>query len=267
MADDPKPRPFIMQWRSAVLNSRQSSTVKLCLLTLAEFADHDGSNCYPSIPRVAAAASVNEKTVRRSFDQAESAGFIERTYRTGRGATSGWRHYEYRPLIPEGADSLPVRSIGVADTQSGTSEGTCGLSVSNVRTLCPEGPGTESTDLSTTYPLPREEKREAPASAASRPADPIWGAGLDLLKSKGASEKEARPVLGKCRQVHGEAGTIILLAQIERDDISSPVDWLWAHLKGKGRSAPPGRLPRDTRSEDELMAAFEADARRRGMLV
>lgn len=171
MANDRASRPFILQWRSAVLNSTQPATVKLCLLTLAEWADADGGNCFPAIPSIASRASVNEKTVRRSLDQAEGGGFIRRSYRIQRGVTNGWRQYMYQPILPEGADTVPARSLEVVDTESACSPATSGHCVPNVRTLSPERPGTESTDLSITYPLPREKQKHDQQEQDAKPAD------------------------------------------------------------------------------------------------
>lgn len=159
-------RPYVLQWRSAVFNSQLSCTVKLALLTLAEWADVDGRNCYPAIPRVAEKASLNEKSVRRALDQADAMGFIARRHK---GTAQGWRRFEYTLTLPERADSTPAREperpdsgsaplAERADSTPGPSQGTCGLSVPNVRTLSPKRAGTESTDLSITYPIPRKQR-------------------------------------------------------------------------------------------------------------
>lgn len=144
MTDEPRERPFVLRWRSAVLNSSLSATQKLCLLVLAEWADANGENCYPSIPSIALKASVNEKTVRRSLDQCADLGFFTRTHR---GTSQGWRRFEYTLTLPQGADTESTPQPERADTVPTPKGATCGHSVPDVRTLSPERVGTESTDL------------------------------------------------------------------------------------------------------------------------
>jgi len=156
MGDESRDRPFVLQWRSAVLNSALPASTKLCLLILAEFADKDGTNCWPAIELVASKATVNEKTVRRAMDQAEPAGWIRRSHR---GTKRGWRLFEYALLIPNGADIMPARQANGAGTESTRQGSTSGHSVHDVRTLSPHGAGTESTDLGITYPVTQEEKK------------------------------------------------------------------------------------------------------------
>lgn len=158
MVKDERARPFILSWRAAVLNSQLPSSAKLPLLALAEFADLDGRSCYPSIARVAELSSQNERTVRRQLDAAELNGWFSRQTR---GTSQGWRRYEYTLHIPQGADTAPARPASGADTESAPSTPTCGLSVPNVRTLSTERAGTESDDLSITYPIPREEQKHS----------------------------------------------------------------------------------------------------------
>ena len=164
-----KPRPHVARWRSAVFRSPLPPAEKLAVLALGEFADADGSNCYPSIPSVAELAGVNERTVRRATNVAIKAGLIQRVHRGGN--SMGWRRYAYRLVIPgsdEGADTLTTRSderAGVMSTRSGNAitssapppgegvvsagcgDGGCGHLAHRVRTSRPEGAGVMSTDL------------------------------------------------------------------------------------------------------------------------
>jgi hypothetical protein len=150
--------PLIVRWRSAVLNSTLPATAKLCLLVLADFADADGSNCYPSIEMVAAKASINEKTARFNLAAAAQAGWIERT---SKGTKQGWKRFEYAPRFPEGADTTPARQAegqGVtparpregADTTPGPNGERSGHGAQNVRALRPKGAGVTPDDLAIT---------------------------------------------------------------------------------------------------------------------
>lgn len=150
MANEPYERPFILQWRSAVLNSSLGHMTKLTLLVLAEYADVNGADCFPSIPSIARLMSANERTVRRNLDPAIDVGYIRRSARST-GTTHGWKYYEYNLLIPEGADTKSARATQGAGTKSAPIGETNGLNAKNVRTFCPKMVGTKSTELASKY--------------------------------------------------------------------------------------------------------------------
>jgi len=138
-----------------VLRSAISSTEKVVLVSLAEFADSDGSNCRPGIAALSGFASVNERTCRRALDGLEGTWFTRTERRVGGQA---WRSYVYRLLIPEGADIAPAplnegedKEPAPSEESTGhsarTLEATCGHSRQKVRTLTTEGAGTVSDDL------------------------------------------------------------------------------------------------------------------------
>jgi hypothetical protein len=92
---------------------------------------------------------------------------------------------------------------------------------------------------------------------ASRPADPLWGSGLDFLIRKGTPAKQARSFLGQlCKRV-GQVQAIALLAVADEQDIVSPIEWLARAGASKGAGSR-GRLPRDSRSDDDIAIANEA---------
>lgn len=154
-------RPFVLQWRSTVFASSLPSTAKLVLLTLAEFADRNGANCWPSLPMIAKRASLNERSVRRALDEVEPLGWIQRSKK---GSERGWALSVYRLTIPDGADTGSWVDATGPDTESTPQNATCGLSVTEVRTLCHSGVDTESnylaSELSNTQPVkPSPAKR------------------------------------------------------------------------------------------------------------
>ena len=114
-------------------------------------------------------------------------------------------------------------------------------------------------------PMPNQEQEqeqepkqqsitEPVGSDAARPADAIWGTGLQFLTRKGLREAEARSLLGKlCKEV-GELAAIGLLGDAEREDVVEPKAWLIAAAQRRKPTRIDGRLPRDTRTEDELEA-------------
>lgn len=144
MPDEPRERPFILQWRSAVLNAPLTSTQKLCLLVLAEWADADGTNCWPAMEKIAERASVNEKTVRRSMDEVGPMGWFTRSHRR---TQKGWKQFEYTLRLPDAADTVSCRARDAPGTVSGSDVGSTGHPVHLHRTLTSSAPGTVSTDL------------------------------------------------------------------------------------------------------------------------
>lgn len=169
MPDEPRERPFILQWRSAVLNASLTGTQKLCLLVLAEWADADGTNCWPAMEKIADKASVNEKTVRRSMDDLAPMGWFVRSHRR---TQKGWKQFEYTLRLPNAADTVSCRTDDVPDTTptskpyvpgtvSAIGSASTGHSDHLHRTLTSDAPGTVSTDLA----LPSQDlsKKEIPS--------------------------------------------------------------------------------------------------------
>ncbi|HYG05325.1 MAG TPA: helix-turn-helix domain-containing protein [Stenotrophomonas sp.] len=144
MDELPQERPFLLVWRSAVLNSTLTATQKLCLLVLAEWADNDGTNCWPAMASIAAKASVNEKTVRRAMDEVAPLGWFDRSHRRTK---KGWKQFEYTLRLPPAADTESCRKLDAPGTVSAIGDPSTGHSVHMHRTLCPDAPGTVSDDL------------------------------------------------------------------------------------------------------------------------
>lgn len=100
---------------------------------------------------------------------------------------------------------------------------------------------------------------------AAPPADPIWETGLSFLKRKGVPEKQARPLLGKIKQLAGDAGAAEILADAEAQDITDPAPWLLvaankanARLTGGKASAAANFRGKtyDATSDDDLPASL-----------
>lgn len=155
MTNEPRERPFILRWRSAVLNAPLTGTQKLCLLVLAEWADVDGTNCWPAMEKIADKASVNEKTVRRSMDELAPMGWFVRSHRR---TQKGWKQFEYTLRLPDAADTMscrtddapdnmPAASGDAPDTVSAIDPASTGHSDHLHRTLTSDAPDTVSTDL------------------------------------------------------------------------------------------------------------------------
>ncbi|WP_162951413.1 helix-turn-helix domain-containing protein [Mycobacterium paragordonae] len=68
------------------------------LITLLDFADERGENCYPGMPALAAAADIGESTARRHVKSLQARGYVREKAR-GRGAKGA--KSEYVLTLPE----------------------------------------------------------------------------------------------------------------------------------------------------------------------
>jgi hypothetical protein len=233
MGDEPRERPFILQWRSAVLNARLTGTQKLCLLVLAEWADADGTNCWPAMESIAEKASVNEKTVRRSMDELDPLGWFTRSHRR---TQKGWKQFEYVLRIPDAADTVSCRSEDAPDsvsatstdapgTVSGSDATSTGHPVHLHRTLTSDAPGTVSDDLA--LPIQDLSKKEVPV-----PVEKVTkGKSRKLTFSQWMETLEADPVLeAKVDQVQRYAKRIGLPEDFE--------DLAWEVFSDRYRNDP-----------------------------
>jgi hypothetical protein len=150
----PRPdRPYVLRWRSAVINAPGvRSTTKLLLLALAEFADTDGGNCYPTIAALEYVTKMGDRAIRRALAAAETAGWLSRAHSGRQRRGQGWKAYEYTLLLPEGADIRTARQLASElhkgpDKATAPPNGTCGLSVPNARTTGTQGPDTATAEV------------------------------------------------------------------------------------------------------------------------
>jgi uncharacterized protein YdaU (DUF1376 family) len=93
--------------------------------------------------------------------------------------------------------------------------------------------------VSETEPInnPNHSQKELPianAIGASPDPDPLFGNGLQILTTKGVSEKNARSFVGLMRKSVGDVVAFELLTLIEREDISDPIPWLRKAMGARG---------------------------------
>lgn len=127
-------RPFVLTWRSAVLNSSLTSTSKLVHLALAEYADAEGRRCWPAMESIARLCSLNERTVRRSLEGSE---WIARTPESGTG--QAWRTYSYELVLAKRADTRTARQTKGQGRESAPPPEGADLGNTKVRILRTEG--------------------------------------------------------------------------------------------------------------------------------
>ena len=268
MHEEGRERPFLLQWRSAVLNSPLTGTQKLCLLVLAEWADADGTNCWPAMDRIAAKASVNEKTVRRSMDEVATLGWFTRSHRR---TQKGWKQFEYTLHLPDAADTVSCRTDDAPGTVSGSDQPSTGHFVDLHRTLAPDAPGTVSDDLALDLgkaPRKSSKSKSAHGKTAAVPTAPTWlpaKAWQDwkVYRGKEFSSRAQALAIGKLETLRAEGhdpGKLIDLA----------IESGWSSFYPRSQTlatqnTPVGAVERDPRSEDELQRANQEQLERFGL--
>jgi hypothetical protein len=70
-------------WERIVRRAQLPAPVKLVALTLATFADRDGSRVYPGVSRLVAVTCLSERSVRSALGVLRDKGLIERVYKGG----------------------------------------------------------------------------------------------------------------------------------------------------------------------------------------
>jgi helix-turn-helix protein len=137
--DSTKPRAYVHRWRSAVFNDATLSTSKkMTLLALGEYANPDGSNCKPSAVSLGKLCGLHERTVRRVLDEARKDGWMRLVvHREGVPST-------YSLTLPPNADTRPARARNTSATPgavTGVDRSDPGHSVHEPRALCAATPG------------------------------------------------------------------------------------------------------------------------------
>jgi hypothetical protein len=111
-----KPLPFVFAWRGAMIRSNLPDALVRIGLAFAEYGDSDGTNCRPSVPRIATELSRSDRTIQRATKRLVREGwFVVDRRGGGRGTTT-----HYRLAIPSSPDtkaaSIPAAN---ADTAQG----------------------------------------------------------------------------------------------------------------------------------------------------
>jgi hypothetical protein len=102
----------VMSW--VLNNSQVRGTEKLILIGLANHADADGHNAYPSVARLARYANVSERAVQQSLRNLEEGGHIYRHFNEG---GSAQQRADRRP------NKYTVRMRGVQSSSPRTDDG------------------------------------------------------------------------------------------------------------------------------------------------
>lgn len=98
--------PVVIRWAEAVMQADfrapnftrpcSGATVRVVLLALRAFMDHDGTSAWPAHETIAKRCSLSRTTVLRALRQAESLGWLVVVHRRGRRKSN-----IYRASVPE----------------------------------------------------------------------------------------------------------------------------------------------------------------------
>lgn len=161
-------------WEEEGLDTLQT----LVLLSMADHAQDDGTNCYPSMARIARKARCSERQARRIVRSLEKAGFLTTSTNRGRNQTN---EYVIRvpPLKPDATPYFVDELIGHEEQDNRTSEtlksdiAVSGESSETIKEPSFRGselfPKTKSAIVSEIYALyPRKVARAAAEKAISK---------------------------------------------------------------------------------------------------
>jgi DNA-binding transcriptional ArsR family regulator len=113
MVTTPDVGASVNEWVNVVRRGRLGPTVKLVALTIATYANSDGTKIFPGIARLAVQCEVDYRTARRALAALRSMGLIELVKR---GARKLGKSDEYRLILS--ASLLEHCEIPTPDAES-----------------------------------------------------------------------------------------------------------------------------------------------------
>lgn len=157
-------------------------TEKLVLLTLCDFANDEGRNCYPSVPTVAAKASLSERQTQRVLHALEASTVVSVSAATASGGRGVSKHYtiNVRLLASMAADARARREALKGDNLSpfpDDQKGDTDVTLSGLKRVTSETervtPVTQKGDTGVTRSVinPKSNQREACAGEGARESE------------------------------------------------------------------------------------------------
>ena len=109
--------------------SKAAGTDRLVLLAIADSADHDGANAWPSIATVARKCLVSERTVQRAIRNLVALGELEVEDQAGGNAQSraDRRPNRYRVVLDGVSDRHPAANGVTSEAERGDTQGANGV--------------------------------------------------------------------------------------------------------------------------------------------
>lgn len=237
--------------RRVCCDPRLRRTDVAVMSALIDYANPTTGRAFPSISTIVAESGVPKTTTLRALRRLEDANWLTVNKRNGASSTY---------------------TLTGSDTGTGSDAGTGAIwnqtgAIQNLRV------GKTGSDTGTeAVPTPEPEQKKAKATGleqakpdASRPADPLWGSGLQMLIQAGMQERQARAFIGKLAKQVGDIQAAALLTKAVEEGVVDPVAWLAKSAQGAARTRTSGALPRDHRSDAELADANDAALRRLGV--
>lgn len=89
----------LWSWEQAITKSGLDASTRLLLFTLATYMDKHGKSCFPSIPEIAKASGLKERTVSKHIKIAKNKGWLVISKRRMNG--NKWDHNFYEAAWPE----------------------------------------------------------------------------------------------------------------------------------------------------------------------
>lgn len=89
-----------------------SGNVRILLLAMADQANHDGGDCYPSVERLVWMTGLGERTVKRFLAQLREAGIIEAVAHLGGGRGYATEYQLRFERLPQKQPFVPKRKKG-----------------------------------------------------------------------------------------------------------------------------------------------------------
>ena len=158
----------VFDWTKQLRYARVGRTAKLVGLMLATFADPDGTEAYPGVPRLAVACRLDYKTVKRSLAELGRAGLVVKA-----DSHSGKRgRYTVYYL------TLPDDAAGLMSPDEFNSE------VERVREANRRKPGTGNGDPPTSGEV-RGTADPVPSPVAGSPAEEVQGLSVPQIEGVG----------------------------------------------------------------------------------
>ncbi|MCU0891154.1 MAG: helix-turn-helix domain-containing protein [Sandarakinorhabdus sp.] len=189
---------------TAVWSCDLPPTEKLVLMALADRANDDGQQCYPSIRELCRKSGASERTVQGCIKRLVEAGHLTRDERPGRGV-----NYIVHPRT----SCAPAKAAPPQKTP---------------KTPAESAPNTSGTTIT-----------EAKASGGEAPPvddkpnlkTMVWDRGRQLLTAAGIPDAKARSMVGKWLKLFGDGAVFEALATAEREAAIDPIPFITATLE------------------------------------
>jgi uncharacterized protein YdaU (DUF1376 family) len=103
---------------------------------------------------------------------------------------------------------------------------------------CPPQSPSSDTSVSADF-APKLDLDDRPAEPAPDPVKALFDAGVSLLTEAGSSPTQARSLIGKWRQAHGDEAVMGGIVAARRQAVSDPRSWITQRLRARVNTEDP----------------------------